>query len=170
MPFATARQYEVAIGLGSNLGDGPENLQQAVQRMTAAFGEKPELSSVFYSEPVEVTEQPWFFNQVALFQLPPEFHPTKILRELKQIEQQMGRVPTIRYGPRRIDLDLLIYDDWVLETANLVVPHLKMTERSFVLMPLLELRRELIHPRLRRPLAEIYEENRERLAECKKWL
>ena len=169
MPFATPRQYDVAIGLGSNLGEGPENLQQAVQLMTVVFGSEPRLSAVFYSEPVEVTEQPWFFNQVALFQLPPEFHPTKVLRELKQIEQQMGRVPTVRYGPRLIDLDLLIYGDWVMETANLVIPHLKMTERSFVLMPLLELKPEFIHPRLGKSLAVIYNEIREQLAECKKW-
>ncbi|TCL64214.1 2-amino-4-hydroxy-6-hydroxymethyldihydropteridine diphosphokinase [Hydrogenispora ethanolica] len=162
------RQTKIVIALGSNLGDCSANLEQAVRKMEAFFGAPLVCSSVYRSEPVEVRDQPWFLNQVAYFETDAPLPPLVILKNLKAIEAQMGRIPGARYGPRLIDLDLLFYGDWVLETANLTVPHPKLEERSFVLMPLVEILPDFIHPRTGIPLTEILEQNRPRLARCER--
>lgn len=162
-------QSKLVIGLGSNLGNGPVNLELALRKLAEAFGSKPLTSSIYYSEPVELTEQPWFYNQVTCFEVADKIQPTTILRILKKIESEMGRVTTVRYGPRIIDLDLLFYEDWVMETASLTIPHPKITERSFVLMPLNEILPEWIHPQTGEKISELFEKNRSRLAECKLW-
>ena len=161
-------QSEIVIALGSNLGDCSANLRQAVQKMEETFGAALVCSSLYRSEPVEVLDQPWFLNQVAYFKMDAPLPPLAILQNLKTIEGQMGRVPGIRYGPRLIDLDLLFYADWVLETANLTVPHPKIAERSFVLMPLAEILSDFIHPRTGLTLTAMLEQNRPRLAHCER--
>ncbi|MCL6588850.1 MAG: 2-amino-4-hydroxy-6-hydroxymethyldihydropteridine diphosphokinase [Firmicutes bacterium] len=143
------------IGLGSNLGNSREHLNQAVTLIAGSLAGKIKASSLYRSEPVEFGDQPWFINQVIRCETAEPIGPRKVLRLLKEIELRMGRVPTFRYGPRIIDLDILFYNDWVLETAELVIPHPKIPERSFVLIPLVELDPNLIHPRLRRSVASI---------------
>lgn len=139
-----------------------------MELIAEAVGVTPVTSAIYRSEPVEVTEQPWFYNQ-ALYLVPPvaaEWSPSRLLRVLKSIEHRMGRVANYRYGPRSIDLDLLFYRDWVFESSYLTVPHPKVCERAFVLMPLVELDPDLVHPRYGERVEEILRRERPRLSQC----
>ena len=146
----------VFIGLGSNMGDCRQNLRDAVTGMEAVFQTQLQLSPVYRSEPVEFTDQPWFWNQVASFKPAAELTPSILLRRIKAIETALGRTPGPRYGPRPIDLDIILFKDWVLESADLIIPHPKLERRSFVLQPLAEMAPALIHPRLGLTLAELW--------------
>jgi 2-amino-4-hydroxy-6-hydroxymethyldihydropteridine pyrophosphokinase len=156
----------IFIGLGSNLGDSPANLQQAIRLLQQHFQTELVVSSIYHSEPVEVKDQPWFYNQAAYFEAPTGLTPTQTLKILKLIEHDMGRVVHYRYGPRMIDLDLLFFKNWVFDTEVLTIPHAKMTERLFVLAPLLELDPALIHPRLNLPLQQILTDNSPGFSRC----
>ena len=133
------------IGLGSNLGDREANLRAALEHLAHA----PETtvvraSSLYDTEPVGVEEQPHFLNAVA--QLETQLTPHQLLWNLMLIEKRLGRVRNQRWGPRTIDLDLLLYGGVVIEESDLVVPHPELTRRSFVLVPLVELDPLLVHP------------------------
>ena len=137
--------HKVYLALGTNLGDRRENLQAALKAMP------PEInilrrSSVYETPPWGIAEQPTFYNQVveAETNLPPE----ELLVFLKQLEIRLGRLPAERYGPRLIDLDILFYDDLVQETDLLSIPHPRLRGRAFVLVPLVELAPDLMHPKL----------------------
>jgi 2-amino-4-hydroxy-6-hydroxymethyldihydropteridine diphosphokinase len=129
--MATAR-----IGLGSNLGAAVANVSSAFDRLSE-LGTVTARSSIYRTRAWGVTEQPDFFNAAALLEtaLPPH----DLLRELKRIEREMGRVATFRWGPRVIDLDILAYDDLVLDDAQLTIPHARLRERAFALAPLAEI-------------------------------
>jgi 2-amino-4-hydroxy-6-hydroxymethyldihydropteridine diphosphokinase len=157
----------IFIGLGSNLDDSPYNLTKAVQLLQECFRTNIFISSMYFSEPVEVLSQPWFFNQVAYFE-DNELTPTMVLKELKAIEQSMGRLPSYRYGPRLIDLDLLLFKNWVFESESLTVPHSKIEERLFVLAPLVELDPVLIHPRSNLSIQQILVKNSPKFSRCEK--
>lgn len=167
-PPATTKSNRIFIGLGSNLGDSVASLKQAAGLIAETVGVTPVTSAIYRSEPVEVTDQPWFYNQV-LYLVPPvaaEWSPSRLLQALKSIENQMGRVTSFRYGPRLIDLDLLFFRDWVFESSYLTVPHPKVCERAFVLMPLVELDQKLVHPRYGEMVKEIFLREQPRLSEC----
>lgn len=159
---------EIYIGLGSNLGDCRDNLLTAVSLIEDLFQAKAILSEFYRSEPVELIEQPWFLNQVARFEPGIDILPTQTLKILKHIEEEMGRKPGVRYGPRLIDLDLLLYRDWVFESSFLTIPHPKIEERAFVLMPLVELEPELINPRTGERYQDILAEKQNQLSFCEK--
>lgn len=136
-------QHIVYLGLGSNLGDRAANLYAAMAALA------PELrltavSAVYETAPMHVEDQPDFLNLVCAGRT--ALAPLPLLRRLKQIERELGRLPGPRYGPRAIDLDLLLYDDIVLSTPELSVPHPRMLERAFVLAPLAEIAPALRHP------------------------
>ncbi|MGE5604094.1 MAG: 2-amino-4-hydroxy-6-hydroxymethyldihydropteridine diphosphokinase, partial [Bacteroidota bacterium] len=154
----SAKPNRVRIGLGGNLGDPACNLKQAVNLLEERFGTKLVLSPVYRSEPVGVREQPWFLNQAAYFDDNLRLGPISILEIMKEIESQMGREPTVRFGPRLIDLDLLFYDDWVWEGADLIIPHPRFSQRSFVLLPLMDLEPDLVDPRSGKTLRQIWEQ------------
>lgn len=159
----------ILIGLGSNLGDCRQNLSTAVDQIAERLALAVNRSSVYRSEPVELTDQPWFFNQVVGFSLDdPAMSPTKLLQILKTIESDLGRTPGLRYGPRIIDLDLLFYRNWVYESEFVSIPHPKLEQRSFVLQPLLEIVPDLIHPRTGKTIRELWEANRDHLSYCEK--
>jgi len=131
------------IALGSNLGDRLQNLSFARERLS----EKVKIlksSSIYETEPWGVEDQPMFLNQV--IEGKTTLGALELLKFLKQIERSLGRRKTYRYGPRLIDLDILLLGDAILETPNLVIPHPCMTERSFVLVPLADLAPDLIPP------------------------
>jgi len=140
----------VAIGLGTNVGDRFENLARALAALDERIGTLSALSRVYVSEPVGFREQPEFWNAVALFEtvLP----PLHVLEQAQSIERELGRVATFRDGPRIIDLDVLLYDDLVVSSAPLVVPHPRLHERAVVLRPLAELVPNRIHPLLARSI------------------
>ncbi len=168
--MALANRDRVFIGLGSNLEDSPVQIKHAVQLLEECLGTTMTTSSLYFSEPVEVREQPWFYNQVLSFVEEKGLSPLTVLRILKNIEHTMGRVKTYRYGPRIIDLDLLLYKDWVYESESLIIPHPKMNERAFVIKPLLELAPEVIHPRCKLSIGEIMLIHSAKFSRCEKVL
>jgi len=137
--------HEVFLGLGSNLGDKRENLLIALRLLDGMEGmEMGEVSSVYEAEPWGVLDQPGFLNMVALAHTSRD--PRGTLEACREVEKEMGRVRERKWGPRIIDVDILLYDDIELEEDDLVIPHPRMLEREFVLVPLLELRPEMSLP------------------------
>lgn len=128
---------EIAIGLGSNLGDRLGYLTEAVHRLSAFLAE-PRMSTVYETEPVGYAGQPPYLNAVVVGIT--NLEPLAVLHQLQQIETDLRRVRSFRNAPRTIDLDLLLYDDVVRDTPQLTIPHPRMHERFFVLVPLVELK------------------------------
>jgi 2-amino-4-hydroxy-6-hydroxymethyldihydropteridine diphosphokinase len=136
-------QHLVYLGLGSNLGNRRRNLFRAMQLL------EPEVhiesvSSLYETEPWGVQEQPRFLNCAVAART--DLTPHDLLAKLKSIEKEIGRQPTFRYGPRLVDLDILLYDGLVSSTDELTIPHPSMLERAFVLVPLAEIAGSLLHP------------------------
>jgi len=145
------------IGMGSNLGSRLENCLQAMTRLA----EHPAIhviarSSFYETEPVGKTDQGWFFN--AVVQVSTELEPEALLQSLLTIEAAMGRIRNEKWGPRIIDLDLLLYEDRILKTPQLEVPHPEMTQRRFVLAPLSELAADHVHPLVNKTIQELLSE------------
>jgi len=136
-------EHAVFLGLGSNLGDRAAHLRAALEAL-APLVRVIRVSSVYETAPMYVENQPSFYNLAGGGQT--RLPPTDLLCELKQIERALGRAPGPRYGPRVVDLDLLLYDDLVLTSDALTLPHPRMLERAFVLAPLAEIAPELRHP------------------------
>ncbi len=135
----------VFVGLGSNMGEREENIRQALELMAALPDtDLVRASSLYDTEPVGEIEQPNFLNAVA--ELDTELSAQQLLWNLLLIEKRLGRVRTHKWGPRTLDLDLLLYGDELIEEDGLRVPHPELTRRSFVLTPLVELEPALLHP------------------------
>lgn len=134
---------KVFIALGSNLGERRANLRSAVEALPPAVRVVAQ-SPVYQTAPWGYTEQPAFLNQVIWGET--DLSPRTLLRFLKQLEIQLGRVESFRYGPRQIDLDILFYDQWVVQEDDLIIPHPRLHERPFVLVPLADLAPEWVHP------------------------
>jgi 2-amino-4-hydroxy-6-hydroxymethyldihydropteridine diphosphokinase len=133
------------IGLGSNLGEREAMIRQALEELVRLPGTQlTRASSLYDTEPAGEVDQPNFLNAVA--QIDTELTPRQLLWNLMLIEKRLGRVRTRRWGPRTMDLDLLLYGDLIIEEPDLVVPHPELTRRSFVLVPLVELDPLLVHP------------------------
>jgi 2-amino-4-hydroxy-6-hydroxymethyldihydropteridine diphosphokinase len=131
------------IGLGSNLGDRMATLRTAVQRLER-LGRLSGVSSLYETAPVGYLEQPAFLNAVVA--LNTELAPGDLLQALLGIERDLGRTRSFRNAPRTIDLDLLLVDDVTLATTDMTLPHPRLHERAFVLVPLAELAPEMVHP------------------------
>ena len=146
-------KIKVAVAMGSNLGDREKNIRLAAQNLQGKLLENSTLSSLIETAPWGFLEQPNFLNAVIVGfsdRTPPE-----ILSCLKTIEREMGRVLTFRNGPRVIDLDLICYGLEISESEGVVVPHPRMSERDFVLSPLLEVWPEWTHPILRKDVRNL---------------
>jgi 2-amino-4-hydroxy-6-hydroxymethyldihydropteridine diphosphokinase len=129
-------EHSVYLGLGSNLGDRPANLAEARRQLSAAITVTA-TSSIVETEPWGFTDQPPFLNQVVSGFT--DLAADALLESVKAIERRMGRRPSFRYGPRLIDIDILVYDQLQMEAEHLALPHPRLTERAFVLIPLDEL-------------------------------
>lgn len=138
-----AHKVTVHIALGSNLGNRAVNLSHA-RKYLAEFIEDLQGSSIYETPPWGVLEQPHFLNQVMRGST--TLSPLKLLDQLKAIEKKMGREETMRFGPRIIDLDILLYGQRTINYRRLQVPHPRMLERAFVMLPLAELSPGLIIP------------------------
>ena len=133
----------VYLGLGSNMGDRRNNLNRARDYLSQRLRVE-KVSSVYETEPVGNIEQPRFLNLVC--EVYTNLAPMELLSLAKGIERKLGRVPGKSDEPRPIDIDILFYDDQIIETPELVIPHPGLTERAFVLVPLAEIAPELVHP------------------------
>ena len=149
----------IYLSLGSNLGDRAANLESAIAALPEIGVRVLRRSALYETEPVDFLAQPWFLNCVveAETSLPPEL----LLAALQGIERQMGSRKLVARGPRLIDLDVLFYDSAVLRTAEIEIPHPRMAERRFVLVPLAELAPELRHPVFQSTIAELLRTTRD---------
>ena len=142
------------IALGSNIGSRAAYLHAALDDMSS-YLTIVETSHLYETIPMLVTDQPLFLNAVC--KVSTHLSPTELLRAVKKTEVDLGRTPSIRYGPRVIDLDILFYEDAVIDTPELKIPHVLIPERDFVLAPLLDLDRELLHPLLGVTVQELWQ-------------
>jgi 2-amino-4-hydroxy-6-hydroxymethyldihydropteridine diphosphokinase len=138
-------KHRAFLGLGSNQGDRLAYLQQAIFLLGQHPSiERKRLSSLYETAPVGYLEQPAFYNLVC--EVETSLAPTQLLDVALDIEKRLDRVRMIRWGPRTVDIDLLLYDEVIIKQSHLVVPHPRMTERAFVLVPLAELIPDMIIP------------------------
>ena len=146
----------VYIGFGSNIGDRLAHIQNAIHALSKTEGiTLQKISSIYQTDPVGYETQAQFLNGVAAIQT--DLPPLSLLRTLKDIEALVGRQHRIRWGPREIDLDILIYGDLCLHTEKLVIPHPEMHLRRFVLVPLVEIAPALVHPILKESIQTLLE-------------
>jgi len=131
------------LALGTNLGDRARNLGEVNDRLRDIVAIS-RVSHIYQTPPWGVINQPDFLNQVVEAQS--SLDPEELLKSVKAIEKVMGRVPSERYGPRLIDIDILIYGCWEFNSSDLIIPHPRMLERAFVLVPLAELAPDLTLP------------------------
>jgi 2-amino-4-hydroxy-6-hydroxymethyldihydropteridine diphosphokinase len=146
-----ARAY---LSLGSNVGGREARLREAQARLSMA-GRVVKFSSFYETEPVEVTEQPWFVN--CAVELKTTETPEHLMATILQIEKEMGRHRTQEKGPRLIDIDILLFDNEIIETENLTIPHPAMHQRRFVLEPLMEIAPDVVHPVLNQTVRQLFD-------------
>lgn len=144
----------VYISYGSNLGDREQNIVRALHLLSRPLSIKVRrLSSLYETEPTDGVGGSTFLNGVV--KISTSRNPLELLLFLQSIESQLGRKAVNHSGPRTIDLDMILYGKRVVQTSNLILPHPKMTQRTFVLVPLIEIEPHIIHPTERKPLTEI---------------
>jgi 2-amino-4-hydroxy-6-hydroxymethyldihydropteridine diphosphokinase len=151
--------FEAYLSLGSNLGNRTENIKGALEKLGALKGtEIVSISSFYETEPEGFKEQPSFINMAAKIET--YLSPHELLENIKAIERKMGRVDSSRWGPRSIDIDIILYGDEVISEPGLSIPHKRVGERDFVLVPLSEIDGELVHPASGQKIREMISGNR----------
>ncbi|AEM74698.1 2-amino-4-hydroxy-6-hydroxymethyldihydropteridine diphosphokinase [Caldicellulosiruptor acetigenus] len=143
----------IFLGLGSNLGDRNENIQKAIEHLKYKVTIE-KISSIIETEPYGVVDQPKFLNCVLKGRT--LLSPFELLEFVLEIENKMGRKRLFKWGPRNIDIDILFYDDCVIDTENLKIPHPELHKRLFVLEPLCEIEKDFIHPVFKKSVYELY--------------
>jgi len=148
------------IGIGSNLGDKVYQCEKAISEILRADRHKLlAKSSLFKTKPIGYTSQDWFIN--GIIKIETDLEPLELLQVLKDIESRLGRKEGFRWGPRAIDLDILLFDEEEIEMEGLQIPHPRLQERQFVLIPLAEIDPEVIHPVLKKRIRELLENIKE---------
>lgn len=142
------------LSLGSNLGHREANIASAL-KMLGQEAWILKVSSLYETEPVGYKNQPWFLNCVCSVET--DLSPQALLKFVKAIERKLGRREDIRFGPRLIDIDILFYNSLILDSPDLIIPHPRLVERAFVLLPLREIAPELVHPLLRATIEELWQ-------------
>lgn len=149
------RPTEICLALGSNLGDRMAFLRAAKQALSP-YVEVTKTSGVYETQPAYADDQPLFLN--AALRGTTTLDPMALLYTAKDIELDLGRKPTYRYGPRVIDIDIIFYGDIQIRTPDLVIPHALMAERDFVLLPLAEIAPDWIHPGMKKNVSTLLAE------------
>jgi 2-amino-4-hydroxy-6-hydroxymethyldihydropteridine diphosphokinase len=144
--------HTVYLSLGTNIGNRAANLKQAISLLPPQMTVKAK-SKVYETPPWGYTEQDQFLNQVVMATT--YLEPEKLIKHIKRLEVAMGRKASFRNGPRLIDIDILFYDDRILDTPSLVIPHPNLHERGFVLLPLMDIAPDLIHPVKKKSIREL---------------
>lgn len=147
------------LSLGSNVGDRVAHLRKALEALSSAGIEVRRASSLYKTEPVDFLSQRWFVNCVA--EVGTELMPLRLLKTLQSVERTLGRHPGIAKGPRPIDIDILLYENVVVRSSTLMIPHERLGERRFVLVPLAELAGQLRHPVTQRTILEMLHDTRD---------
>ena len=151
------KRHRVYIALGSNIGEREEYLRTAVSELDNAYGcHVAQVSGFRNTAPYGVTDQEDFLN--ACLELETLLPPRELLVLLHEIEKKAGRVREKRWGPRTLDLDIIFFDDAVISDAGLRIPHVDMQNRDFVLAPLCEIAPDMLHPLIKKSVAELYAE------------
>jgi 2-amino-4-hydroxy-6-hydroxymethyldihydropteridine diphosphokinase len=140
------------LSLGSNLGDRAANLRQALAQLDVA-GRLLAVSALYETQPVDVPDQPWFLNCVAAIET--DTTPRELLQLALRVEAAMGRLRMREKGARKIDIDIVLFGDWVVDEPGLNIPHPAMHQRRFVLEPLVEIAPEARHPALGKTAQEL---------------
>lgn len=143
------------LSLGSNLGNRRKQLGAAIERL-GSLGRVVSISSMYETQPVEVTDQPWFLNCAVALET--DRSPQQLLDGILAIERDMGRERTRKKGPRKIDIDILIFGEQIIHSPELTVPHPAMHQRRFVLEPLAEIAPEARHPLLKKKIRQMLQE------------
>ena len=142
------------LGLGSNIGDRKQQLLKAIDLIGNIKGIKvTKQSSIYETAPIGYTDQPNFLN--LCLEIETELSPQQLRKHCLDIEQQLHRVREIRWGPRTLDIDILLYSDNIIETDNLSIPHPRMQERAFVLIPLNDIASDKKDPRLNQKIHDL---------------
>jgi 2-amino-4-hydroxy-6-hydroxymethyldihydropteridine diphosphokinase len=147
--------HQTFLGLGSNLGNRAENLLTAQRLIEEKVGKILSKSSIYETAAWGITEQNAFLNQV--IEVETSFSPSAVLHLVLKIEKDMGRIREIKWGQRSIDIDVLYYNNEIISTENLAIPHPFIQERKFVLVPLCEISQDFIHPKLKQTNLELLE-------------
>ena len=156
------------IGAGSNIGDKLLNCKNGISALTNTQNAVEKAWSRFYkTEPVDYKDQDWFINVVVKVETP--LAPFELLKTLKSIERDAGRMDgSIKFGPRVLDLDIILYDDLVTNSSKLIVPHPRMHKRRFVLRPICDIDPTIVHPVLKKEmqaLLDVLDKNEQRIVE-----
>ena len=141
------KRHVAFLSLGSNLGDTRQHLKAARDALAVSAVSVEEVSARYATEPVDVKDQPWFLNQVV--RVCTDLSPTELLAVCLKAEREQGRQRTVARGPRTLDIDILLYDDLILQDPQLQIPHPRIPLRRFVLEPLAFLAPNKIHPVLK---------------------
>ena len=145
----------VYLSLGSNLGEREENLRRALRALEREHIHVLAQSSIYETEPQGMVQQRWFLNLVV--ECETRYFPLQLLRVIERVQRELGRergAGAVRWGPRAIDIDILLFGNVIMATPQLTIPHPRMLERRFVLEPLLEIAPELRHPGTRQALSK----------------
>lgn len=136
------------ISVGSNLGNKLENCRQGIQSLTESNTRLTAQSHIYQTEPVDYRDQDWFINYAVKIET--DLDPFQLMERIKAIQRKAGRIhDKIRFGPRILDLDIIFYEEVVIYSARLTIPHPRMHERRFVLQPLCDINSTILHPVLR---------------------